>query len=416
MDVADASTDAAGTADEEHWALAAAALGGELADKAHAAILAGLADPTVAGAQTALENAAVNATGADPLAPSGTGDLATEVADEAAALNDAVADLVIAGRVSALSLLECAQRALETISARAVAATGTQDAVRFARMAGRVGALAADATQVAATVTAVNTAITNLQVDVAACVPGTLTVGNAHAHAQAVSNRANLLLAATNAMQLNPPGPREALCTPTRSAAPASPRVRIEYMLEVATWAHAQALASPNTDEARQHAWLAGLAARHAVYAVSGIVGAATAMGDAALASETALDATNASAVADALAARNSIQALLQHIYRTHIFETRTSLRKGEAMFRKVKGIHSSYTSHAYDHMLTVGFTAVSNPRFVDLFLTRFPDMGTVTHGSSKQIKRAFDNAFRTEFNTVYGTSDHLPVSIEVTL
>lgn len=401
------------TAEEAHWALAAAALGRALDDKADAAIVAGLADPAV-GAERLNLDAAVSAAGvANPLAPVGDGALAANIETQVDALDTAVSALVKPAYISALSVLEAMVRSLDVLAARAVAVTGTQDAIRFALVAGRLGNLAADAAADGAVVGAVNTAIVNLQTSTAACVPPTLTLLNAHTSAQLVATRATALLAATNAMALA--GPREELCRASQPAAPASPRVRVELLLEISTWANGIAQGAPNTNSARRHAWIAGLAARHAVFTAAGIAGAATQLGDAALASELALEANNAGGAAAALAARNALTALLGRIYRTHIFETRTSLRKGEAMFRKVKGVHSSYTSHAYDHMLTVGFTGVSNPRFADLFLTRFPDMATIAHGTSKQIKRWFDDDFRTAFNTVYGTSDHLPISIEVT-
>ncbi len=412
-EAAAASLAAIGTAEEAHWALAAASLAVELEAKAAAAIGAGLADPAVGVARTGLATAVAAAGAANPLAPAGDGVLAADIEARATALNAAVAALVKRGLVTPLSIIEARVRTLDVLAARAATVANTQDAIHFARFAGRLGNEAADAAVVAATVGAVNTAIGNLRTATAACVPGTLTLVNAHTCAQDVATRAAQVLAATNAMQLN--NSRVALCSASRTAAPASPRVRAELLVEIATAAHGMAQASPNTNGARRNAWIAGLAARHAVFAAAGIVGAQTQLGDTALASENALQADNAGAVAAALAAVNCMNALLQRIYRTHVFETRTSLRKGEAMFRKVKGVHSSYTSHAYDHILTVGFAAVNAPRFVDLFLTRFPDMATVAHGSSKQIKRAFDNAFRTAFNTVYGTSDHLAVSIEVT-
>ena len=426
-DAAALSLATAGTADEAHWARVV----GLLCGYSEARIAAGGGAGTFVDAPTTLVDNASQVTSAaarlaDPLNPVGDGALAAAAATNLRAVVDALSDLIVHGVMSSLAELESSVVLAELCAARAQTVATDAAAVPFAVMGGLAAArVAASAAQMNPVAGACNTAAGHATTAAtAATVAGGLIAGNARLRAANAGTRARAVFAAFNALALGGATgtTRRSMTAVDNIRVAASPRVRVQFFAELAAHASGIAGANVNSALARQWALITGLAARYAVFAAASVHGAVVQLQDAIIASEAALAATNANGHTVAAAASAAIAALPARMYRTHIAQTRTSLvTSGEPMLRWRRAKNGtklnqvSYTSHAFDHALTIGFANVTNPRFVDLFLSRMPDIGPVATGTSKQIKRSFEMLFRGTWQLVYKVSDHLPIAIDLT-
>jgi sugar lactone lactonase YvrE len=102
--------------------------------------------------------------------------------------------------------------------------------------------------------------------------------------------------------------------------------------------------------------------------------------------------------------------------FATHI-TTRTSLKQPG-----VNATYAAHTSHAYDHILTVGFTTVNHARLKDVIAEKADRRqaaavgGAVVAGGGAGLAQANFQTCHDAYWKTTGVSDHLPVEVSVTI
>ncbi|HEX8695897.1 MAG TPA: hypothetical protein VF746_26005 [Longimicrobium sp.] len=152
-----------------------------------------------------------------------------------------------------------------------------------------------------------------------------------------------------------------------------------------------------------------GDAALRAEKAAGPVLTAANAAKSTKVAGNSAKGAVDLTAAGLAKAARDSIRDLAEGIYVGQIVQTRTSMKAPGK-----NATLANHTSHAYDHIFTVGFTKVENAKLRDLVVELTEDWKT------RKAKPAFPATKFTKYHKKIwkgeGVSDHLPVVVELTL
>jgi sugar lactone lactonase YvrE len=95
----------------------------------------------------------------------------------------------------------------------------------------------------------------------------------------------------------------------------------------------------------------------------------------------------------------------------TSHMSTRTSLKQpgGNATY-------AQHTSHAYDHILTVGFTTVNHARLKNVIVEKADRRAAGGPGSGAGLTQAQFQACHHAYWKTTGVSDHLPVEVQVTI